>query len=104
MKLLTHLEEGQAHGDPHGFGFFGAGNHTSVAIGEHDYRLIAQSGPKDALARDIKIIAVHERKDWGHASLRLDCVNDMGDDAPDFEICPLGDLNGLIVSIFRHQT
>lgn len=63
---VASLKNGNGHFDAQGFGFIRARYDATVEVGEDYDRSVAQSVVEDALARDVKIVAIDQRKDVGH--------------------------------------
>ena len=61
LEKIAAQMPGRAHFDAYRFGFIRTRNNATIVIGEHDQRLFAQIGLKNALARRIGIVAVHKR-------------------------------------------
>jgi hypothetical protein len=64
----------EPHGNPQGFGFLRAGNHTAVIVGEHDHGFTLERGIKDALTGDVKIVAVDQANVGSHGRCLPECV------------------------------
>ena len=100
-----HLEEGDAHGDAHGFGFVGASDDTSVVAGKNHRGATDELGSENAFARNEEIIAVN---DSYHGEGLLEpaarvfyCVDDVSHDAPNRKIIVVVDTKHRIVGIGR---
>jgi hypothetical protein len=59
-KEIFPLKGRSSHGQAKGLYLIGSGHHTTVVIGEDNYRLAFKVGLKNALAGDIEVVAVHQ--------------------------------------------
>ena len=57
---VFHLEPGRAHFHAQGFHLVTAGDRTAVVVRKHDQWRAFQIGIKNALARDVEIVDVHQ--------------------------------------------
>jgi hypothetical protein len=54
------LEPRLPHLDAKGFGFIAASNSAPIVVGQHHHGPANKRWPKDALARDVEIIAINK--------------------------------------------